>query len=138
MNTTMNLAILTLALSGCVAQPQQVSQPAPTTVSSEGQAYLVCADSERRNQNFMAAASLIMDKCFAGNKDMCVNGATYMKQAQDRINPDVDMLMLCVKSGFYEGRPVALDNMHSQNEAFMGKLRKYKQMLELAMKKGHF
>lgn len=140
MNTTMNLAILTLAMSGCVAQPQQSYQPAQATatVSAEGQAYLICAENERRLQNFMAAGSLIIDKCFAGEKDMCVNGATYMKKAEDKIDPDVDLFVSCVKLGFYEGRPVALDSIHSQNKAFMVKLTKFKALLDRALKKGHF
>lgn len=137
-NTTMLLAALTL--SGCVAHPQQSYQPAPaaTQVSSEGQAYLICAENERRLQNFMAAGSLIIDKCFAGEKDMCVNGASYMKKAEDRIDPDVDLFVSCVKLGFYEGRPVALDSIHSQNKAFMVKLTKFKALLDRALKKGHF
>ena len=140
MNTTMNLAILTLALSGCVAQPQQSYQPAPATtqVSSEGQAYLVCAENERRTQNFMATASLIMDKCFAGDKDFCLNGAKYIEKAENMLDPDLDLLSACLKTGFYAGRPVALNNIAAQNEKFLEKLGKYRAILNRALKKGHF
>ena len=137
-NTTMLLAALTL--SGCVAQPQQSYQPAPATtqVSSEGQAYLVCAENERRTQNFMAAASLIMDKCFSGDKDFCLNGAKYIEKAENLLNPDLDLLSACLKTGFYSGRPVAMNNIAAQNEEFLANLGKYKRILERALKKGHF
>ena len=137
-NTTMILAALTL--SGCVAQPQQSYQPAPaaTQVSSEGQAYLVCAENERRTQNFMAAASLIMDKCFAGDKDFCLNGAKYIEKAENLLDPDLDLLSACLKTGLYEGRPVALNNIAAPNEKFLEKLGKYRAVLNRALKKGHF
>lgn len=138
MNTNTTLLLAALTLSGCVAQPQQSYQPAPTPVSSEGQAYLVCAENERRTQNFMAAASLIMDKCFAGEKDFCLNGAKYIEKAENLLDPDLDLLSACLKTGFYEGRPVALNNIAAQNEKFLEKLGKYKRILDRALKKGHF
>ena len=138
MNARLTLGFATaLMLNGCAVQPSIPTNTVAPVAPAE-RSYLSCSQEERAQENFAGVSILVLDKCFAGDNDMCLNGMNYIKRAEAMFHPDAEKMKRCIQDGFYQGRPVAAAGMAQLMEELMDKLTKYQELLKKALKTGRF
>lgn len=131
-NTTMLLAALTL--SGCVAQPQQVTYtPAPTYTSTVS----VCQQQQRDYRAFMAMSSVDLDECIARPGPICLTAATRMKEREQSLGLNHALMKSCFAE-LKQTDPDANLSLFNELLAFNIRLEKAERILRAAAKRGRF
>lgn len=123
MNTTMNLAILTLALSGCVAQPQVATPTSTPTYTAPISREADCNDAFISILAYIKVATPSLDACMAGKKMAC--GAVWA--IHDRLKNEVrlDAASACLANGWVSGYNPLLLEFIRQAPPFLKKMEKF-------------